>query len=221
MVIDKNEVLRYLGYRGQNIDASIESLLEECLNELQTISKDKYVYSIFDMERRNSHIALKDTTLIFKGADINKHLMYSKRCVLMAATLGLEVDKHIDLYSRTDLTKGIIFDACASSAIEGLCDSLEEKIRKEAKNMGYEITSRYSPGYGDFSMYIQKDILQVLKAYERIGLTVNENHIMIPRKSVTAVIGFQKVKCAEKNDKCSRCNQNDCLYRKSGEGNGG
>lgn len=221
MVIDKNEVLRYLGYRGQNIDANIESLLEECMNELKIISKGKYVYNIFDIEKCNRNIILKDTTLSLSGGDINKHLMYSEKCILMSATLGLEVDKRISIYSRTDLTKAIILDACASSAVEELCDCVEEEIREEAKNMGYEITSRYSPGYGDFSIRVQKDILDILKAYECIGLTVNENHIMIPRKSVTAVIGFQKVKCAEKNDKCSRCNQNDCLYRKSGEDNGG
>lgn len=220
MVIDKNEVLRYLGYRGQNIDANIGNLLEECINELQIISKGKYVYNIFGIKRCDRRIILKDTTLSLFGEDINKHLMYSKRCALMAVTLGLEVDKRIALYSRTDLTKGIILDACASSAVEELCDCVEGEIKEEAKNMGYEITSRYSPGYGDFPIYVQKSILDVLKAYERIGLTVNENHIMIPRKSVTAVIGFQKVKCQEKNDKCSGCNQKNCLYRKSGNDNG-
>lgn len=220
MVIDKNEVLRYLGYRGQNIDANIESLLEECMNELETISKGKYVYNIFDIKRCNKNIILKDTTLSLSGRDINKHLMYSDRCILMAATLGLEVDKHIALYSRTDLTKGIILDACASSAVEELCDCVEEEIKDEANDMGYEITSRYSPGYGDFSIRVQKDILDILKAYERIGLAVNESNIMIPRKSVTAVIGFQKAKCQEKNDKCSGCSQKNCLYRKSGNYNG-
>lgn len=220
MVIDKNEVLRYLGYSGQSIDKSIESLLEECIIELKMTSKGKYVYSIFDIERCNNSIALKDTILSFSGTDINKHLMYSEKCALMAATLGIEVDKCIGFYIKTDLTKGIILDACASVAIEGLCDTLEEEIKGKANDMGYEITNRFSPGYGDFPICIQKNILGVLKAYQSIGLTVNESHIMLPRKSVTAVIGFQKVKCAEKNDKCSRCNQSDCLYRKSSDGNG-
>ena len=64
---------------------------------------------------------------------------------------------------------------------------------------------------------MQKVILEILKAYKRIGLTVNENHIMIPRKSVTAVIGLKKGKCAQKKDKCSRCDNYDCLYRKSSD----
>jgi hypothetical protein len=220
MVIDKNEVLRYLGYRGQNIDVNIESLLEECINELHMIYKEKNIYNIFNIERHDSHIILKDTTLSLDGEDIRNHLIHSEKCALMAATIGLEVDKRIALYSRVNLTKGIILDACASTAIEWLCDSLEEEIRGKAKNMGYKITSRFSPGYGDFPIEIQKDVVEVLKAYERIGLTVNESHIMIPRKSVTAVIGFQKVKSMEKNHKCSRCNQSNCLYRKSGNDNG-
>jgi len=217
MVIDKNEVLRYLGYKGQKIDINLKNLLEESINELDMICKEKYISDIFDMERQADYIAVTDTTLCLHGKDIKKHLKHSEKCVLMAATLGLEVDKHIAMYSRTHLTKGIILDACASAAVEGLCDCAKQEIKKQAKSMGYELTSRYSPGYGDFSICVQKDILEILKAYKRIGLTVNENHIMIPRKSVTAVIGLKKGKCAQKKDKCSRCDNYDCLYRKSGD----
>jgi cobalamin-dependent methionine synthase I len=137
----------------------------------------------------------------------------------MAVSLGLEVDKHIAFYSRTDLTKGLIFDACAVAAVEALCDMVQEEIEEKAKSMGLVITSRYSPGYGDFPIDLQKEIAEVLKTYKKIGLAVNEHSLMIPRKSVTAVIGMQSEGCKVKSHKCSECEDKYCLYRKDRDDN--
>jgi len=134
----------------------------------------------------------------------------------MAVTLGLEADKRISFYSRTDLTKGLIFDACATAAAEALCDIVQEEIEAKAKVMGLKTTKRYSPGYGDFSIDIQKEIARVLKTYEKIGLAVNECSIMIPRKSVTAVIGMQTEGCGTKSHECGSCKDKDCMFRKDG-----
>ena len=51
------------------------------------------------------------------------------------------------------------------------------------------LTDRFSPGYGDFPMESSKDLVGLLDAGRRIGLTVSQSGILIPRKSVTAVLG--------------------------------
>lgn len=33
--IDKNQVLRYLGYRGQEFSSEIDNLIEECIKEIK------------------------------------------------------------------------------------------------------------------------------------------------------------------------------------------
>ena len=59
---------------------------------------------------------------------------------------------------------------------------------------GKSLTMRYSPGYGDLDISANKDILQVLDAHKRIGVTVTNTGIMIPRKSVVALIGITNKK---------------------------
>ena len=217
MFIDKKEALRYMGYSGQSIDDNLQQLLDACISEVMNISKKSFVYEIFDIDRTGEGLCLKGTTLTLSGEDIHAHLSKAEKCAVMAVTLGLEVDKRISLYSKTDLTKGLIFDACAAAAVESLCDMVQGEIEAEAKSMGLEITTRYSPGYGDFSIEIQKEIAKVLKTYSRIGLSVNESSIMIPRKSVTAFIGIQREKCNEKNHKCKDCKDKHCMFRKDGD----
>lgn len=214
MFIDRKEALRYMGYRGQRLDDEMEKLLDECINEVKDASKENFTYQIFDIERKEEGLYLKGTTLVLQGEDIRSHLSEAEKCAVMAVTLGLEVDKSIAFYSKTDLVKGLIYDACAAAAVESLCDAVQKKIETEAKSMGLEITSRYSPGYGDFSIEIQKELSKVLKTYERVGLSVNESSIMIPRKSVTAVIGMQREKCGKESHKCKNCKDRYCMFRK-------
>lgn len=217
MNIDREEALRYMGYRGQIMDENMKRLLDDCIAEIKDISTNSFLYEIFDIERRAEGLYLKGTTLVLQGEDIAGHLQRAEKCAVMAVTLGLDADKRIGFYSKTDLTKGLVFDACATAAVETLCDTVQEKIKSEAKSMGLETTSRYSPGYGDFSIGIQKELAKVLKTYERLGLSVNESSIMIPRKSVTAFIGMQKEGCNKNSHKCSDCENKYCLYRKDSD----
>lgn len=216
MYIDKKEALRYMGYRGQEIDKGLQELLDNCIDEVRTVSRRDYIYEVFDIERRGPELCLKGTTLVLPGKNIGSHLSKADKCVVMAATLGLEADRRIAFYSRTDLTRGIVFDACAGVAIEWLCDEIQKEIAAKAKSMGFEITQRFSPGYGDLPIDIQGDLTRALKTYEKIGLGVNESSVMIPRKSVTALIGMQKEACASTEHKCIDCDSKNCLYREDG-----
>ncbi|MFT5872167.1 MAG: hypothetical protein ACI8WT_001097 [Clostridium sp.] len=216
MKIDEREVLRYLGYKNQTIDNNIISLIEACSQEIIDISKERFVYEIFDISRENGQILLLDSTLVLKGIDIKKHLINSNKCVVMAATLGIEVDSRIAYHSRFNITKGVIMDACATTAIENLCDKLQTEIMEKALINNFHITSRYSPGYGDFSIDNQRDILNVLDTYKKIGLSVTQSSIMLPRKSVTAFIGLSETPTIKPTEKCLKCKNRNCDFRKDG-----
>jgi cobalamin-dependent methionine synthase I len=59
--------------------------------------------------------------------------------------------------------------------------------------MAATLTMRYSPGYGDWNLDVQPEILATLDS-GRIRLTSNISHILIPEKSVTAIIGIKDKK---------------------------
>ncbi|NLC52444.1 MAG: methionine synthase [Firmicutes bacterium] len=228
MEIPPEEVLRYLGYRDQKLEPAMVRLIEECRAETKALMRTGVVYRIYPLEKRGDRIWLPATTLRLKSKDLSRHLRNADRCVLLAATLGLTLDQKIAAYARLDLTRAIIMDACATAAIEALCDQVQEQLRTEVAPDGYGVTCRYSPGYGDLSILYQKDILEMLQAYARIGLTVNENHILLPRKSVTAFIGLVKRersapvqegdgKTAAGPDRCRRCPDKTCQYREGGD----
>ncbi|WP_294394167.1 vitamin B12 dependent-methionine synthase activation domain-containing protein [uncultured Clostridium sp.] len=216
--IDRQEVLRYLGYRGQEIDHNMTEMIDECRKEVQNVILPRAVYEYKKISSTDKGIEIDGTNLILSGKDIAEHLKNSKECLLMAVTLGNDIEKRTRLYEKVNLTKALIIDACATTAVEEVCDIIEEKVRKEAESMGMNITFRYSPGYGDLPLDIQNNFLRVLDAQKKIGLTVSENNLLFPRKSVTAIIGIVSADIKINKKSCENCrNYNNCTFRREGE----
>ena len=201
--IERAEVLRYLQTAENIKDSNINRLLEESTAEIKELINFRYLYHKFPIELDEDGVKVKGTTLILKGKSIKKHLSNSEEIYLMAATLGAQVDKKISYYEKISVTKSVILDACASTAIEAGCDQVEAEIKEKVRAAGNEdITFRYSPGYGDLGIDIQKEFLRILKAPKKIGLTASKYNMLLPTKSVTAIIGViaEKEEVDQKNE---------------------
>lgn len=216
--INKEEVLRYLGYKGQDIDDNMNNTIEECREEIKKIIMPRVIYIYKDIKPSDDGVEVITTNLILKGKDIKEHLKNSTKCVLMAVTLGNEVERKTRLYEKIDLTKALILDACATTAVEEVCDIVENSVKEEAISTGMGITFRYSPGYGDLPLDVQNNFLRALDAQKKIGLTVSENNLLFPRKSVTAIIGIVNSEIKNKRKSCKECsNYENCSFRREGE----
>ena len=60
-------------------------------------------------------------------------------------------------------------------------------------------------------------LMQLLDAQKRLGLTVTQEHILIPRKSVTAIIGLADHPLKKGARGCATCRMREtCMFRKGG-----
>ena len=109
----------------------------------------------------------------------------------------------------------LILDAVLSAAVEAVCDEQEERLRGEFAERSLFLTDRFSPGYGDFSIEYQRPIVQMLDAAKKIGLTLTDSCMMVPSKSVTAVIGISETSLPCHRQGCEICTKTDCLYRRN------
>ena len=222
--LDKLEVLRYLGHNGQEIDSDLNLRINECIKETKKEIDTKYIYEIYDIKNDLdlNTIEFKNTNLLLKSKDISELLRDCDKCVLMCATLGFNIEKNIRRYSYNNLTKGIIIDACATTSIEEVCDLVQDSILDKVAKEEKSLTMRYSPGYGDLDISANRDILNVLDAHRKIGVTVTNTGIMIPRKSVVALIGITNEKIGKVKRTCENCsNRFNCEYRRKADGCGG
>lgn len=213
--INISEALRYMGVRGEP-DCATAAAVEKCEKMLLSALQPRFIYRDFlisDIDE--SSVTLSGCTIKFTGKDIVKHLTGCERAVLMCATLSAGADKLIRRCQTEDMLSGLCCDALASAAVEQVCDYAGEVIRDEFPE--YFHTWRFSPGYGDLPIDLQKEFIRVLDAPRKIGLCASENFILTPRKSVTAVIGLSRTELPKIRRGCVTCMMGEhCEFRKRG-----
>jgi hypothetical protein len=215
--IPKKSVLKLLGYAGGELRDSIKTAIDACILNAADLAEPKYAYWFDNITNIGAGVALAGAAFALPGADIRKHLAKSQRCCVLAVTIGEGIENESKRLMETDAMKGYILDACGSVAVENLADRVQEKIAKEAADEGLHLTSRYSPGYGDLTLDIQPKILELLDARSKLGLSITESYMLVPRKSITAFIGLQKEPFTPTIVKCTLCHAFEgCAFLKKG-----
>ena len=179
--INKREIHRYAGERTATDDFS--RLIDECLEEI----RDKLTYKVAfcEVDVNISENAVDLGFIRVTSSALLKNLSGSRSAVIFAATVGLAPDRYVARNLVSSPTRALVFDAIGAERIESLCDAFCEDIGKDKK-----LRPRFSAGYGDLSIDIQKDIFRLLDCPKNIGLTLNDSLLMTPSKSVTAIVGI-------------------------------
>ena len=211
--IDRAELLRYLSFRGSEMPEAVLEDIARCEELMLRTAKPRAVWKLFELLPDGS---LKGTSYKPAGKDIRSLLTYCDQVILMAATLGTEAEMLIRRAQNSNMADAVILDAAGSAAIENVCDNL--CVDLASRFSPRFLTDRFSPGYGDMPLSDQASLFRVLDVTRRIGVTLSSSSLMIPQKSVTALIGISDRPKARRNKDCKTCAQFEiCSYRKEGK----
>ena len=211
--VNRPEILLYM--RCGDAGGEFDELLEACLSELLPRLSYKVCWRVSD---------ISDDVVKTSSRVLSRALQGCDKLVLFAATIGLAPDRLIAKYGRLSPSKALCMQAIGAERIESLCDMFCEEIAADFAEKGYHARRRFSPGYGDFPLDIQKAIFQSLDCPRKIGLSLNDSLLMSPSKSVTALIGLSsESSCIQDEDgnstsnhkNCAACNKADCLFREA------
>jgi hypothetical protein len=181
--IRRREILRYAGCA--EADAATALLMEDCLTEAADALTYKVCYRELPVKIDGEKCDF-GTFSVFSH-QLARNLENCTRVILLAATVGVGIDRLIQKYSRIAPSRALMMQAIGAERIEALCDAFCDDTEKE---MGVSLRPRFSPGYGDLPLSVQKDIISLLEAPKRIGLSLNDSLLMSPTKSVTAFAGI-------------------------------
>ncbi len=203
--LDRAEILRYLGYRGQALSPELTEQLDRCQAAVCAAAEPRTVYRLLSPEEVPPEL--------LQGQDIKAHLAGSETICLMAATLGAPLEELLMRTQVRNVSDAVIMDASASAAIESVCDRWEAALRRELEARGLGLSGRFSPGYGDLPLSVQPLFLRTVDAGRRIGLRVTGSGLLTPRKSVTALLAVRPGPATGKKRRCESCSRYpDCPY---------
>ena len=218
---DQAEMLAFLGIKDLPEGDPILSETADAASECESVLKARGVYGVFgiDSDAHAEGIGIAGTGLLLPGKDIARHLDGAGHVVLMAVTLGLSSENWLRTRKASSLNRFLLCDAAASAMAESAVEAFEQSIRRVVVSEGGFLGPRYSPGYGDLSLDVQKPLLEALDAGRSLGIHLNSGGIMVPTKSITAIAGvFPETADADSvSNDCGNCRlSGNCSIRNSG-----
>ncbi len=214
MKLDLSEPLRYLGVRGQP-DPDLCARLSAVADRLTRSVTPRWLWRVFPIDLQEEAVALGGSGVALTGGLVRRMLADCSQAVLLACTLGAGFETLLRAEQARSMARAALLDACGSAWVEAGCDGAEGEIA--ARFPGLYLTDRFSPGYGDLPLELQRDICAALDAPKRLGIQVGESLLINPTKSVTAVIGLSERPQPARIRGCGYCDlRQSCQFRKEG-----
>ena len=191
--IPEQKIFSRLGYHKSSTIVSDKDFkkIKKVMREGEILCSLSGVYMRAEITVNHNEIAIINENLVWKSSKLAGFLKDSKEIFLVSATAGSKIVEKRDEYLKSGNNfNAVILDAFSSEMAESAVNFIHAYLEKILKKEGTKVTRlRYSPGYGDFSLEYQKDFYSLLDL-EKSGISLTESFILIPEKSITAVIGI-------------------------------
>lgn len=183
MTVSLAEIARYMRMGRTMPTGALEERLGDLLAKAQTVIRPARTWRRMDMEELKRHFAIQGS--------IASHLEGCHAVYLVCGTIGATFDAFQRKESVASGANALIAQAIGAAMIEEWMDETSREICRELAT-GETLISRYSPGYGDFPLAAQRTLLELLDAPRNVGVSLTDTLLMVPSKSVSAIIGVKR-----------------------------
>lgn len=213
--VEKKQVLSRIGYGdAENISSRIDSLVDDYIDNYHEFIMPSSACVYRDIgEVSAGHVRIGEVT--FESGILARLLQRCQRVAVFALTIGGYLEELVAYLSAEGMVlPATILDAVGSGAVEKLAGEIAAKIKHQAEAEGLVVSRRFSPGYCDWDITQQKKLFQLLNS-NTAGVTLTQNMVMTPRKSISGIIGIGLPgRDIEKYNPCITCQKKDCPGRR-------
>ena len=140
--VDRAEMLRYLGYGGQQIEPELSRRIELVVERLELDIEPRGVRRVFAVdatgvdEQSEPCIRLVGTNVELRGRDIYRHLKDARFAALMACTLGMDAERRLRTTGAQQPLEGAVLDAACSAYVEAAVEQMDQQVKTDAAAHG-------------------------------------------------------------------------------------
>lgn len=214
--IDQHPVLTIMGYDPPERSPSrMKSLISDYLNRATDWINPSYSYVIKEVQEVSGNYSYIEGDITFDSAVIAGLLKQCQNVAVFALTIGGTLEKiSAKIAEYGAVLKASVLDAIGSAMAEKLADIMQDRVAETAASRGLAISRRFSPGYCDWHVSQQEMVFKALG--EKTGpIHLTPSSLMIPRKSVSGIIGLGPFGIADKYLPCRTCEKrHQCHWRR-------
>lgn len=214
--IDREQVLSNIGYDGDyELSARIKSIVDDYIENHHDLIESAYSYVIRDIVSVQGDSVTIEGSITFESKVLARLLERCEKVAVFALTIGSRLEEMVAYLAENGLVlQATVLDAVGSGAAEKLAGFVGDRIRLMSDIDGLVTSRRFSPGYCDWEVSQQKMVFQALNG-DSAGIHLRESFLMIPRKSVSGIIGIgHDIISIENYNPCNTCKKKDCPGRR-------
>jgi len=217
VVIHPREVLWLQGYRreGERPKKVVQDMVEEEIEEGRRLLQPQAICTEVKAEIGEDKIRLENG-LALQAGGMSVVWRKADRLAAVVCTIGPALEKRVaELIAQGEEAAALVLDSFGSAAVEKAAEQVDSHLCQSAAARGMKIGPRLSPGHGTWPLADQKTIFALLPAH-RIGVSINEQGMMVPIKSISFCVGMgERLESSPKTSPCRYCNMKDCRFRRA------
>jgi len=212
--IDIEQVQLNIGYyTNRKLPARMVTMISDYVEHASYLVDPSYSYVIRDIEQVRGSYAVIEGSIVFESEVIARLLENCNKVAVFLTTIGSYFEETVNqLAEDTFVLQAAVLDAIGSGAVEKLANTVQTMVGDEASTDGLYISQRFSPGYCDWNVEQQEMVFQAMNG-DSAGIKLTEECLMLPRKSVSGIIGIGPREVADYNP-CRTCDKRDCAGRR-------
>ena len=213
--IDFKQVLRNIGYRhNAEPSARVASLLDDYIENAHQLIEPSYAYVMRDIISVRGDRVVIEGGVVFESEIIARLLRRCDNVFVFVATIGGYLEETVRWLSNDGrMVQASVLDAIGSGAVEKVVGFIHDRIDRIARIKGYCISRRFSPGYCDWDISQQTMVFKAMNK-DTASVRLTDSCLMLPRKSVSGVIGIGSGNAVADYNPCRDCNKRDCSGRR-------
>lgn len=212
--IDRKSILNRIGYGAEHTPpARIESLVNEYADNICDLIEPAYFCVFRKITAVIGPYAIIEGWIILKSQVIARLLKKCDRVAILVLTIGDHLEEMVQHLSKEGLVlQASVLDVIGSSAVEAAANAVHDLVHQNARAEGLFASQRFSPGYCDWNISQQKKVFRALRN-NTVGVTLTKKCLMLPRKSVSGIIGIGPREVTDYNP-CQTCPELECDGRR-------
>ncbi|HDQ73673.1 MAG TPA: hypothetical protein ENN19_16480 [Chloroflexi bacterium] len=191
LTLNISHVLEGQGVDPQRARPAICDTAREVLDEARELLAPIGMYGkLLVRDFRHQRVTLGDgTDAVFEGPLVARALAGAEEVALIVCTIGSALEERVGAMNAAgDILHALALDGAGVAALRQVSQALSDRVRRDASARGLGSGMRAQPGQEGWSIWQQRVLFDLLPA-DQIGVRLTESCLMLPRKSVSVVIG--------------------------------